>query len=178
MVVRQAPSGVHMASLGAVLAFAGPVCLGGVLPQSSSLCPIIQHSSQPQGVAVGLWLLQMPGPQEVAASIYCSLWEGVLVGAVDTLLQAYQEQSGLLRRQSLHALVTPLLPGSMMEGRLPCKYTRSPSGSKSGNTPIRLPFQASRVGLRPQDSLRCPGWAAVPSVQRQHPGPNWPSLIS
>ena len=150
----------------AVLAFAGPVCLGGAIPQSSSPFPVIQHSSLPQRGEVGPWLLRLSGPREAAASICCSLWEAVLVGAVDTLLQVYRQWSGLLRRQSLRVPVTPLLPGSMTEGRLPCKYTGSPSGSKSGNTPTRLPFRASRVGLWPRDSLRCPGWAAVPSVQR------------
>ena len=63
---------------------------------------------------MGLCLLQLLGPREAAASICCSLWEGGLVGVVGTLLQAYQERSGLLRSQSLHTLVTPLLPGSMM----------------------------------------------------------------
>ena len=178
MAVGQASSGACMASSWAVLAFAGSVCLGGVIPQSSSLCPIIQCSSLPQGGKVGLWLLRLPGPREAAASICCSLWEGGLVGVVGTLLQAYQEQSGLLRRQSLHTPMTPLLPGSMTEGRLPCKYTGSPSGSRSGNTPTRLPSRASRVGLWLQDSLRCPSWVAAPSVQRRHPGPSRPSLIS
>ena len=178
MAVRQASSGVHTALLWVVLAFAGPVHLGGVIPQSSLLCPVIQHSSLPQGGEVGLWLHQLPGPWEVAASICCSLWEGGLVGVVGTLLQAYQEWSGLLRRQLLCTPATPLLPGSMMEGTLPCKYTGSPSGSRSGNTPTRLPSRASRVGLWLQDSLHCPGWAVVPSVQRRHPGPSQPSLIS
>ena len=140
MAVRQASSGVCMALLWVVLAFVGPVHLGGAIPQSSSLCPIIQHSSLPQGGEVGLWLLQLLGPWEVAASICCSPQEGGLVGVVGTLLQVYQEWSGLLRRQSLHTPATPLLPGTMTEGRLPCKYTGSPSGSKSGNTPTRLPF--------------------------------------
>ena len=92
-------------------------------------------------------------------------WWGV-VGTRSSLLQPYQEWSCLLRRQSLHTLVTLLLPGSMMEGRLPSRYTWSPSGSRSGSTPTRLPSRAGRVELRPQDSLRCPGWAVVPSVQR------------
>ena len=73
-------------------------------------------------------LLWMPGPQEAAASIWRSLWEGGLVGVVVTrtsLLQAYQERSCLLRRQSLCTQATPLLPGSMTEGRLPCKHTWS-----------------------------------------------------
>ena len=178
MAVRQASSGVCTVLSWAALAFIGPVRLGGAIPQSSSLCPIIQHSSLPQGGEVGLWLLQLPGPQEVAASICCSLWEGGLEGVVGTLLQAYQEWSGHLRRQLLHTPATPLLPGSMTEGRLPCKYTRSPSGSRSGNTPTRLPSQAGRVGLWPQDSLCCPGWVVAPSVLRRHPGPSWPSLIS
>ena len=65
------------------------------------------------------------------------------MGVVGTLLQVYQEQSGFLRRQSLHTSVSPLLPGSMKEGRLPCKYTGSPSGSRSGNTPTQLPSRAS-----------------------------------
>ena len=125
MAVGQASSGAGMASSWVALAFAGPVCLGGALLQSSSLCPIIQCSSQPQGVAVVLWLLQMLGPQEVAASTKGSLWEEGLVGVVGTLLQVYREWSDLLRRQSLHAPATPLLPGAMTEGRLPCKYTRT-----------------------------------------------------
>ena len=66
----------------------------------------------------------------------------------------------------------------MMEGRLPCRYTWSPGGSRSGNTPTRLTSRASQVGLQPQDSLHCPGWAAAPSVQRRHLGPSQPSLIS
>ena len=169
MAVSQTSSGVCTASSWVALAFTGPVHLGGVIPRSSSPCPVIQCSSLPQGGKVGPWLLWLPGPWEAAASICCSLWEGGLVGAVGTLLQAYQEWSGLLRRQSLHTPVTPLLPGSMTEGRLPCRYTRSPSGSRSGNTPTRLPSRAGRVGLRLQDSLRCPGWVVAPSVQRQHP---------
>ena len=60
-----------------------------------------------------------------------------VVGTWTSLLQAYQEQSCLLRRQSLRTPATPLLPGSMTEGRLPCKHTWSPNGSRSGNTPIR-----------------------------------------
>ena len=140
MAFRQALSGACMASSWAAVAFAGPVHLGGAIPQSSLPFPIIQRSSLPQHGEVGLWLLQLSGLREAAASICCNLLEGVLVGAVDTLLQAYQEWSGLLRRQSLHAPATPLLPGSMMEGGLPCKYTRSPIRSKSGNTPTRLPF--------------------------------------
>ena len=178
MAVGQASSGVCTVSSWVVLAFAGPVHLGGAIPQSSLPCPIIQRPSVPQQGEVGLWLLQLQGPREVAASICCSLWEGGLVGVVDTLLQAYQEWSGLLRRQLLHTPATPLIPGSMTEGGLPCKYTGSPSGSRSDNTPTRLPSQASRVGLRPQDSLRCPGWAVAPSVQRRHLGPSQPSLIS
>ena len=178
MAVRQALSGACTALSWAALAFAGPVQLGEAILQSSLLCPVIQCSSLPQGGEVGLCLLQLLGPREAAASICCSLWEGGLVGVVGTLLQAYQERSGLLRSQSLHTLVTPLLPGSMMEGRLPCKYTGSPSGSRSGNTPTRLPSRASRVGLRLQDLLHCPGWVAVPSVQRLHPGPSQSSLIS
>ena len=130
------------------LAFAGPVHLGGVTLRSSLPCPVIQHSSLPQQGEVDPWLIWLPRPQEAAASICCSLWEGVLVGAVDTPLQAYQEWSSLLRRQSLRAPMTPLLPGSMTEGRLPCKYTGSSRGSKSGNTPTQLHFQASRVGLQ------------------------------
>ena len=166
MAVGQASSGACMASSWVALAFTGPVRLGGVIPQSSLLCPIIRHSSLLQGGKVRLWLLQLPGPREVAASICCSLWEGGLVGAVGNLLQAYQERSGLLRRQSLCTPATPVLPGSMTEGRLPCKYTGSPSGSRSGNTPTQLPSRASRVELRPQDSRRCPGWVAAPSVLR------------
>ena len=178
MAVRQASSGARMASLWVVLAFTGPVHQGGALPRSSSLCPVIQHSSLPQGGAVGLWLLWLLGPREAAASICCSLWEGGLVGVVGTLLQAYQERSGLLRRQSLCTPVTPLLPGSMTEGRLPGKHTGSPSGSRRGNTPTQLPSPAGRVELWQQDSLCCPGWVAAPSVQRRHPGPSRPSLIS
>ena len=86
-------------------------------------------------------VLQMLGPQEAAASTWRSLWEGGLVGVVGTqtsLLQGYQEQSCLLRRQSLCTQVTPLLPGSMTEGRLPCKRTWSLGGSRSGNIPIQL----------------------------------------
>ena len=175
MAVRQASSGACTVLLWVALAFTGPVHLGGVFPRSSLLCPIIQHSYRPQGGVVGLWLLQLLGPQEVAASICCNLWEGGLVRAVGTLLQAYQEWPCLLRRQSLHTPATPPLPGSMMEGRLPCKHTGSPDGNRSGNTPTWLPSRAGRVELWPQDSLRCPGWAAVPSVQRQHPGPSRPS---
>ena len=132
----------------AALAFAGPVCLGGVILRSSSPCPIILRPFLPQRGEVDPWLLRLPRPQEAAASICCSLWEGVLVGAVDTPLQAYRERSSLLRRQSLRAPATPLLPGSI-EGRLPCKYTGSPCGSKSGNTLTWLPSRASRVGLWP-----------------------------
>ena len=139
MAVGQASSGARTALLWAALAFTVPVCLGGVILQSSSPCPVIQRSFLPQRGKVGPWLLQLPGPWEVAASICCSLWEGGLVGAVGILLQVYQEWSGLLRRQWLHIPMTPLLPGSMMEGRLPYKYTKSPSGSRSGNTPTRLP---------------------------------------
>ena len=94
---------------------------------------------------------------------------GEVVGAVGTqtfLLQAYQEQSCLLRRQSLHPQVTPLLPGSTMEGRLPCKHTWSPSGSRSGNTSIQLSSRAGRVEPQLRDSLRCPGWVAAPSGRR------------
>ena len=178
MAVGQASSEACTASSWVVLVFTGPVCLGGAIPQSSLLCLVVWHSSLPQGGKVGLWLLQLPGPWEVAASICCSLWEGGLVGVVGNLLQAYQEWSGLLRRQSLHTPVTPLLPSSMTEGRLPCKYTRSPSGSRSGNTPTWLPSRASRVGLRLQDSCQCPGWAVAQSVLRQHPGPSRPNLIS
>ena len=60
--VGQASSGAHMASSWVVLAFAGPVCLGGVIPQSSSPYPIIQHPSLPQRGEVGPWLLWLSGP--------------------------------------------------------------------------------------------------------------------
>ena len=102
-----------------------------------------------------------PDPREVWwASIWRSLWEGGLVGVVGTrtsLLQGYQEWSCLLRRQLLCTQATPLLPGSMMEGRLPCKRTWSLGGSRSGNTPIQLSSQAARVEPQLGGSLRCPG---------------------
>ena len=103
---------------------------------------------------------------------------GGLVGAVGTrtsLLQAYQERSCLLRRPSLRTQATPLLPGSMTEGRLPCKHTWSPSGSRSGNSPIQLSSRAGRVEPQLRGSLHCPGWVAVPTVQRQRPGPSGPT---
>ena len=149
------------------LAFAGPVHLGGAILQSSSPCPIIQGPSLPQRGKVDPWLLRLPRPQEAAASICCSLWEGVLVGALDTPLQAFWERSSLLRRQSLCAPVTPLLPGSTTEGRLPCKYTRSPHGSKSGNTPTRLPFWSKScraTAVRLTSLPRVGGGAISPEV--------------
>ena len=52
------------------------------------------------------------------------------------------EWSCLLRRQSLCTQVTPILPGSMMEGvpesRLPCRHTWSLGVNRSGNIPIQL----------------------------------------
>ena len=101
-----------------------------------------------------------------------------VVGTWTSLLQAYQKWLCLLWRQSLHTQATPLLPSSMTEGRLPCKYTWSPSGSRSGNTPIRLSSRAGRVEPQLRGSLCCPGWVAAPTVQRQRPGPSQPSLIS
>ena len=60
----------------------------------------------------------------------------------------------------------PLLPGSTMEGRLPCKHTWSPSGSRSGNTPIQLSSQADRVEPQLGGSHHCPGWVVAPLGQR------------